>query len=348
MKIYNIYILLLLFSIIYSCNNHNKSSSFEIIDVKGTTSPTAQLVIEEDMGQFYDLYITDSIVFLATSRGESAIKAYSTKDFTLINEFGYKGDGPEGVDFPMFIKSISNSESLELYDLNYKTLMKIDFNTERNTYTISKKQMPDALWPSININRVSDSIFFANGLPPFNKGHYFKLNINTSKKEWIPYFPKYKTDEEDKTIIYSNNILVNEEKSIVVCVMKYFNRILIFDFDGKLIKDLQIGQSPIEPIVEDLELYKFSKDSENFFLDVIGNKTHFYCLYNRDRINVDDKKANNSKIMVFDWDLNLVSTIQTEHLISTMDVDPHNKYILALVFDEEGDTRVYKYDLELP
>jgi hypothetical protein len=35
-------------------------------------------------------------------------------------------------------------------------------------------------------------------------------------------------------------------------------------------------------------------------------------------------------------------------MISAFDVDPNNKYLLALVFDEEEDTRVYKYDIEIP
>lgn len=342
-------LLLFLFCIIYSCSNKDeKDTLLLIINEKETASPNAQLVIEEDLGQYFDIQITDSVIFLITTRGESAIKAFSTKDYSLIDEFGNKGDGPEGVDFPIYIKTTSNIEKVELYDINYKSLIKIDFDTKRNTYTLKKEQMPDALWPPFNVNRVSDSIFFANALSPFNKGLYFKLNTKTSEKEWIPYLPEYKTDEEDKTVIYLNTILVNDEKSIVVCAMKYFNRIFTFDFDGNLIKDMQIGQSLLEPIVENLELGKFSKDSDMFFLNMVGNKTHFYCLYNRDRINVDNRKGNNSKILVFDWNLNHVSTIQTEHVISAMDVAPNNKYLLALVFDEEEDTRVYKYDIELP
>lgn len=345
----NIYIYLILFSTLYSCNNNHKEEfSIQVINESETTPLTSQLVIDEDLAQYYEIKIADSVVFLTTSRGESAIKAFSTKDYSLIDEFGYKGDGPEGVDFPMFIKNTSNSGRVELYDINYKTLMKVDFNTERNAHTIIKEQMPDALWPSINVNKVTNGIYFANSLPPFNKGLFFKLNINTSEKEWIPFMPEYKTEEEDKTVIYRNIILINEDKAIVVCVMKYFNRIFIFDFNGNLIKDFQIGKTAIEPIVEDLKLDKFSKDSDKFFLNIVGNETYFYCLYNRDRINIDDRKGINSKIFVFDWNLNHVSTIQTEHMISAFDVDPNNKYLLALVFDEEEDTRVYKYDIEIP
>lgn len=338
-----------LLCIIYSCSSKvEKDSLLQVIDEKETISPIAQLVIEEELGQFYDIHISDSIVFLTTSRGESVIKAYNIKDFTLIDEFGYKGEGPESVDFPLFMKNDSKGGETELYDLNSKSFVKICFNTERNVYTIWKEQMHDALWPSINVNRVSDSIYFANSLPPFNKGLYFKLNINTSKKTWIPYLPEFKTEEEDKTAIYRNEILANEEKSLVVCVMKHFNRIFIFDFDGKLVKDIQVGKNPIEPVIEDLWMEKFSEDSDMFFLSTVGTETHFYCLWDRNRINVKDRKDNNSKIFVFDWKLNHVSTIQTQHVISNIDVDSENKYLLALVFDEEEDTRVYKYDINLP
>ena len=343
---------LFLFCIIYSCGNRDKKDSLLlIIDEEATTAPSAQLVIEENMGQYYDISIADSVVFLTTSRGESAIKAFSTKDYSLIGEFGYKGDGPEGVEYPMFMKGTSNDNVTRLYDINYKSLIEIDFNTERDVYTIKKKQMYDALWPSFNVNRVSDSIYFANGVQSFNEGLYFKLNINNSEKEWIPYLPEFKTDEEDKTAIYRNVILANEEKSIVVSVMKYFNRIFVFDFEGKLIKDIQVGEQLIEPVIEDLWMEKFSKDSDMFFLGITSTDTHFYCLWDRNKINYNDRKEseeNNSKIFVFDWNLNHVSTIQTEHQISVFDVDANNKYLLAVVFDEEEDTKVYKYDIELP
>lgn len=340
---------LFLFCIIYSCSNKDdKDTLLLVIDVEETTSPKAQLVIEEDLGQYYNIKIIDSVVFLTTTRGESAIKAFSTKDFALINEFGYRGDGPEGVDYPMFVKNASNNKTVELYDINYRALMNVDFNIERDVYTINKKRMPDALWPSVNVNRASDSIFFANGAISFNHGLYFKLNINSSEKEWIPYLPEYNTEEEDKTAIYRNDILANEEKSLVVCVMKHFNRIFIFDFDGKLVKEIQVGKKPIEPVIEDLWMEKFSEDSDMFFLNVVGTNNYFYCLYNRDRINYNDRKGTNSKILMFDWDLNHVSTIQTQHQISVFDVDSDNKYLLAVVFDEEEDTRAYKYDIVLP
>lgn len=338
-----------LFYIIYSCGNKDtKDTLLVVIEEKATTTPTPQLVIEEDMGQFYDLHITDSVVFFTSSRGESAIKAYSTKDFTLIDEFGYRGDGPESVDFPLFIKSISTDGVTQLSDLNVKSFVKIGFISESEAYTIKKEPMDDALWPSLNVNKVSDSIYFANSLPPFNKGLYFKLNTNSSKKEWIPYLPEFKTDEEDKTAIYRNVILANEKKSIVVSVMKYFNRIFVFNFNGDLVKDIQVGANPIEPVIEDLWMEKFSKDSEMFFLNMVGSDTYFYCFWNRDKINYNVREKNHSKIFVFDWNLNHISTIQTEHVISAFDVDPNNKYLLALVFDEEEDTRVYKYDIEIP
>ena len=142
-------LLLFLLCIISSCSDKDeKDTLLLVIDEKETASPKPQLVIEEDLGQYYDIKITDTVVFLTTTRGESAIKAFSTKDLSLINEFGYRGDGPEGVEFPMFIKNASNNKTVELYYINYSTLLKVSFNTERDVYTINKTRMPDALWPS--------------------------------------------------------------------------------------------------------------------------------------------------------------------------------------------------------
>jgi hypothetical protein len=342
-------LIIFLFCSFFSCNHKIKRDVLlEVIEEKETVFQSGQLVIKEEMGQFYDMHITDSVVFFTSSRGDHAIKAYATENFKLIDEFGYKDQGPEGVDYPFFLKSLSDIDN-ELYDLNTKSFIEISFIPDNNKYQIKKKLIEESLWPCYNLNNVSDSIYFANGLAPFNEGLYFRWDKRSPVKKWIPFYPEYKKTKENEDInfIYRNTILTNKEKSLVICAMKYFNRILVFDFNGKMLKDIQVGVNKKEPVIENAELEKFSNNTEMYFLNMIGSDKYFYCLWNRNRMNNNKEKKMNSKIFVFDWNLNHIETIQTDQVLSAIGVDPDDTYILGLVFDEEEDTSVYKYNIQL-
>ncbi|WP_081624344.1 BF3164 family lipoprotein [Proteiniphilum acetatigenes] len=347
----SIYLTLFLcfFCLVSSCKDKKETSGhFVLVDEKETTSSAGQLVFKEDMQQFFYMHITDSLVFLTSQRNENPITALSLKNFERVAELGERGQGPEGIQFPLFLKDISRKSDIELFDLNRRNLIHIDYKSEEKRYVIEKEMMPDSLWPSINLNKISDSLYFANGVEHFNKGLYFKWDKHWSTKAWVPYYPETKKKyDEDVTHLYRNSILANGEKGIVVCALTYFNRIVAFDFNGNILKDIQIGKEIVEPVIEDFERLKFSDGTEMFFFDVVGTENYFYCLWNRSEIGIDADQRKNSKIFVFDWDLNHVSTIQADQPLASFDVDPYDRYFLGLFPDDEEDTSIYKFDTEL-
>ncbi|MDD3906767.1 MAG: BF3164 family lipoprotein [Bacteroidales bacterium] len=324
------------------------SHLIQIIDEKETVFSAGQLVFEEDMQQFFDMYVTDSLVFLTSQRNDIPITALSLKNFEHVAELGDRGQGPESVAFPLFLKDLSRKGDVELLDLNRISLMHIGYNFEKKRYILEKEMMSDSLWPSINLNKISDTLYFANSLVPHNKGLYFKWNKQTSTKEWIPYYPETKKKyDEDVTHLYRNSILANKEKGIVVCALTYFNKIVVFDFNGNILKDIQIGKEINEPVLENAQLAKFSDETEMFFFNVVGSENYFYCLWNRCEIGIDVDKRKNSKIFVFDWDLNHISTIQADQPLTAFDVDPYDRYFLELFSDAQDDTSIYKFDMKL-
>lgn len=343
-----IFLILSLFSI--SCNNENnkeRSKFFIQINEKETTYSTGELVFNEEMQQFFDIRITDSVIFLTSQRNNSPITVFSSQNLERLTDLGERGEGPESVDFPLFLKDISRKGNVELFDLNRRCFINIDYNFSQRDYRIKKERMPDSLWASINLNKASDNLYFANGLVPFNKGLYFRWDGRASTKEWTPYYPKTKKKyDNDVTHLYRNSILINKEKGLVVSTLMYFNRIIVFDFNGNILKDIQIGKKLNEPILENPEIAKFSKGTEMFFFNVVGTKNYFYCLWNRNEIGIEVSERKNSKIFVFDWDLNHISTIQVNRPLAGFDVDPYDKYILGLFSNDQEDTSIYKFTLE--
>lgn len=343
-------IFLILSCFFFSCKDKKgmTSDSIQIIDEKETTYSSGKLVFEEDMQQFFDMYITDSLVFLTSQRNDSPITALSLKNFERIAELGDRGQGPESVQFPLFLKNLPRNGYIELFDLNRRTLMHIGYNFEKNRYTMEKEMMPESLWPNINLNKISDTLYFANGIEYFNKGLYFKWDKQMSTKEWIPYYPETrKKYDDDVTHLYRNTILANKEKGIVVSALAYFNRIVAFDFNGNILKDIQIGKETIEPVIEDFELLKFANGTELYFLNVVGSANYFYCLWSQTEVGFEIDKRKNSKIFVFDWDLNHISTIQADQTLVALDVDPYDRYFLGFFSDDQGDTSIYKFDIKL-
>lgn len=338
-------IFLMLSCLAISCKDKKEMTGhyFQIIDEKESTFCIGQLVFEKEMQQFLDMHVTSSFLFLTSQRNDNPITVLSLKNFERVAELGNRGQGPESMDFPLFLKDLYKEGDVELLDLNKKSLIHIGKDFE-----MKNEMIPDSLWPSINLNKISNTLFFANGLEPFNKGLYFKWDKQKSTKEWIPYYPITKKKyDEDVTHLYKNAILANKEKGIVVCALTYFNRIVIFDFNGNMLKDIQIGKEAIEPVLEDFELLKFSDDSEIFFFNSAGSEKYFYCLWNRCEIGFNIEKRENSKIFVFDWDLNHISTIQIDKPIVAFDVDPYDRFFLGLFSDDQEDTSIYKFDIKL-
>lgn len=340
---------LILFCFTLSCKDRKDATGrFIQIDENETIYSEGQLVFKEEMLQFLDMHVTDSLVFLTSQRNESPITVLSLKNFERVTELGDRGQGPESVNFPLFLKNLSRKGGVELLDLNSRNFLCVTYNPEMARYTMEKEMMPDSLWPSINLNKIADTLYFANGLEHFNHGLYFKWNKQASTKEWVPYYPGTKKKyDEDITHLYRNSILANNEKGVVVSALTYFNRVVAFDFNGNVLKDVQIGQEAIEPVMEDFELLKFTDGAEMFFLNVTGTENHFYCLWNRSEIGLDREKRENSKIIVFDWDINHVATIQADKPLVAIDVDPHDRYFLGLFSDDEADTGIYKFETKL-
>ena len=336
--------LIIIITMFMSCNGSVKRENFTIIDVQSVVDIKGQIVLNEDLMQFYDLQIYDTLAFFASSRGESVFRVYSTKDFKLLNEFGYNHAGPEYVDYPMFLKTKSLPDSVESYDINTRSFINAIFNKSSNSFTMEKELMDDNMWPVINLNKVSENVYFANSLPPFNKGLFFKYETETFDKKWIPFVKKHESGNDDyMTALNRNSIAINKSKSIVICCMKYFNKIFAFDFDGNIIREIQLGTNSIEPSLEIPEIEKFTENSETFFTTIVATDKFFYCLWNNKKINAKKKEAANSKVIIFDWQCNYVRTIQTDNIISAMDVHPKDSYFLGIVFNDEEDTSIYKY-----
>lgn len=342
--------LLFVLLLLSSCKDKQTviSSTVRIISETGTTFAEGKPVYMENMQQFYDIHISDSLLFLVSKRNKNPVTILSSRNFERVAEIGDRGQGPEGMDFPFFLKRITGKNNVELLDLNRKTLMSVNYDPDRDRFVVEKEVLPDSIWPSINLNRVSDSLFFATGLAPFNKGLYFKWDRMANTKEWVEYYPETKRRYEgDLSFLYRSSIVVNRDKEFVICGLYYFNKILVFDFQGNILKDIQVGDKSFEPVMEDFEILRYSEDTESFFLSVKGSGNYFYCLWNRNEVDIDQHERKNSKIFVFDWNLNHVSTVQTDHVLEEFDVDPYNQYFLGLVSNEEEDTGIYKFDLEL-
>ncbi|MDH6343642.1 hypothetical protein M2480_002372 [Parabacteroides sp. PFB2-12] len=346
-SITKLHIFLLFMFAASSCKQYNKHNRLiDVIENNKGDVRNGQLVLDEDLCQFYDLLIVDSLVFFTSSRGESAFKVYSTTDFNLLYEFGYKNAGPENVNYPMFMRTKYDSDSIWLYDINTRSIINISLNKDKNSYDMKKELMDEDLWPPMSLNKVSENTYFANSLPPFNKGLFFRYNKSSLEKLWIPFLENINGDNEDNMSVLNRNVIyANKNDSLVVCAMKHYNKIFVFDFNGKMLKEIQIGKKTISPALEISEIERFTDKTEVFFTSVVGTNNYFYCLWNNKKANSGKENMENSKIFVFDWNFNHIKTIQTDKIISVIDVHHSDSYLLGIVFDEEEDTKIYRYNI---
>lgn len=109
-------------------------------------------------------------------------------------------------------------------------------------------------------------------------GLFYVFNKKTGNKKWVPFSPPQKNKGLDvitKSFLYTNKTVANYSDSIIVCGMKYFNRIQFYNFNGFLLKSFSFDDD-IMPIPGDGPL-TISQNSKYYCLDLYGTKTMFMC-----------------------------------------------------------------------
>jgi hypothetical protein len=346
------YFFLLSAFIFVSCSNKQKQRVSIVNNVK-SHDIIGEVVINgiDDLLRSNDFTILDSLVVIRNAKEITKHGAffyiYGLYNFKKKCSFGSFGSGPEDFSYPVFFKTekLRNSgNSFSVMDLN---LSKISHVTIANDFTHINfgKVTPNLLF-SFNLNQVNDSVFYGTKTGGDSKGLYFQIDISQDQITWVDYSAQNenKIRASRKYELYSNTLCVNKEMEVVAVALRYFNKILFFDYYGALLKEIQIGQEELFPAWDKNEDF-ISSSSRSYFLDLSITNKYIYGLWVE---NHDGKKHGDpsSKVFVFDWKYRYIATLNLDYPAYRIRVSNQDSFILSLVDDGTGLTNVVKYDIQ--
>jgi hypothetical protein len=335
------------FLILSSCNKPKggnvETAIIENIDYKQINGELA-IKGDDDLTISFDILIVDSLcVLIDFSNNGKIFRCYKLNDFNHKMFFGDRGQGPNEYLTPLFFKSI-NKNSFCVFDLNLSKITEFGVTDHDSLKIISEKNIPNLMYSS-NLNQIGKDIYIGTKFNETAEGLYFKYDFSQDTLAWIDYSTKFdKYIEINKYELYYNTLCVNKDHNLIVCALRYFNKVLFFDLDGNKVKEIQIGDKEFFP-EWDKENNAVAPSSLMYFLDMCITKDYIYCLW-LDLVEQNNEfKHQSSKVFVFNWDMELTTSLQLDMPIGRIAVSNDDSLLLGLVDDGTGLTDVIKYDI---
>jgi hypothetical protein len=345
-----IFFLIILLSIIYSCRGRDtKNNDLIIISKEPNRTLSGEIVVsgDPDLNRPRDITILDSVLVLIDNSDTDIFRCYDINTYEKKKFFGIRGQGPDDFNFPMLlIKRNQKSNTFSVFDnITGKTA---NIFTDGNVVKIDSKFIHEMSFYT-NINQI-DSVMYA-GTPNFpetqNKGIYFFFNTDSKKFRWVDYSTELDKiiSKQDKCEIYLSQMCVNAQKNKTVLALLQFNRLLLFDMGGKLLKEIQIGEKFRTPEI-DVNTKKI-KHMLYYFIDLRITDNYIYALwtdsYDGKEMDMEVIKYGIATVFVFDLEMNHVETLQLDRPIMRMEVAKDDTYMLGTVEDGTGLADVVKY-----
>ncbi|WP_421978326.1 BF3164 family lipoprotein [Roseivirga seohaensis] len=276
------------------------------------------------------IHLIGDLVVIMDQKSDYAVHFFKLSDWSLIAQYGTRGDGPAEVQTLKFHgQSVKENNETYLWFSDFKTfqLKKIslsgmisNIDTEpvityklppelamiyKDIYAISKTEF---------IGTVEGDVIAYSGDP--KAGRFFHLNINDKSIKWIPNFPEQKLQEpKDKLgYLYSSKTTFNNNTHQIASGMSYFDRIDIVDvMKGKALTVVQEDNV----IVREVDLRHPSTlippDTKHYYKLGYSTDRFVYFLYSvttpqqgSDFWNGLISNYPNIQLHVFDWQGNAV------------------------------------------
>lgn len=289
--------------------------------------------------------VADSNYYLVFDTKNKKIFNLLNNKYELINSFGMIGEGPGY--FPEKPKIIKNSfikeRKLLLYQFSFD-IIEMNLESEKNKFMVSssvKKSINDRLQNVQQIENIGKNRYV--GLGGMLEGKLYFFNLDSTRVSVTPFVPKTNPGpktREDFMFMYNGKIGVNKEKEKIVIANHYFNQLEIYDYNGKLLKEIRIGNldSP------------FSKQSGNtkfHYVNVDVTEKYIFAIYlgKTPSLGLDDLFGAKAEIHVFNWDGKPIAKLLLDRVIGAISVNSKKGIILSVDDFKNERQRLLEYKL---
>jgi len=275
--------------------------------------------------------IADKFVTLSY-KADTVFHVFSLPDMQLINKFGIRGQGPNDLNLPFFVKN--NSDRLLALDFPNR-LKEFNINFETDDPPVFYTHRLSGLFDNSNVFLLNDSLLF----------HYSDIASNISV---LSYNINKDTDLFVRNLdvpeshglswAYQNLGLIAANNQSVVYAYQYKNSIDFMEHDFRMIKTVTKNKSAVHINIEHPD------DNKMEYMRVYSGVDKFYFLYQGCSINERAEKQIFKSIEVYDSEGNPLIRYQLDSNPYGFVVDETNSTIYAW---GEDDDVILKYDMSI-
>ena len=356
MKHLNLYIIIV-FLFCISCKE-KKVKAIQFPVFKKETSLKGKIAFEKNMdfhdiggilllkGQVSSLTFFKEYMILEKIRDSPRFLLFRKADNEFIKSYGTIGKGPNEFLGPEQQVITSNGRLLAwIKDFHKKDLVLLDINAdsalpEENTRILKRLKFPKSI-PSLRQSFVTkDSLLLAGILEVSRYGRRFvSYDLASKETRFFGELPDVKRNAQLKEMLYSFVSDIRPDQSRYAIAMHNFNRIEIYDSQGKTI--CTIGES-FDRAKKIRNKDILQNNLTDYYTGIVATNQYIFAL----KIDGSAKNFTQEKevyVEVFDWDGNPVHRFILQEYAQGVAYDEDSKVLYSVNHWTHGN--IYKYDI---
>ena len=331
--------------LMYACSPAKQTHEVCFVADNATDSVAWEQFLSESgtLNVFYNICVDDSFLYCLDFHNDSILKVYPLVSAPSVVGCAMRGQGPDDLIFPLFTREIvQDDKPVRMVDVNawrMKELKTVPAVLGR----VSLRGTALPIVPMMEDYAETDSCIYGTDIDAKN-GAFFMYDKMECKVKNIGFSKEVSELAqgyfgESIPFLLSGHLLLHPE--VGLCrAMKNANSLFFYSLQGELLKEVVIGKERNWPKGDGKECLDFS-DEEKYALSVTGTENFLCVLYHGYSLRASGQC---SKILMFDWDGNLMKIVQTDRDVSQIAIAPNGKYIYGLAETEDGGTDVVRLD----
>ncbi|WP_226391218.1 BF3164 family lipoprotein [Penaeicola halotolerans] len=332
---------------VFSCNQPEVALEKQIETIKVSLKGN-QFLTDELFSTNFDR--VDSLLFVSLDDQKAAFHIYNINDdFSFVKAFAYKGEGPGEFRTAAIsdIEQVNDDYHVSIFDrAKYRLTvysLKDILNEEKSLPIYSFRMHPKHGLSAALVKTGNTTYVGTPGLDVMNRGRlhfYDTLTQESTKNELIPKDQRFdQLSDYPKYNLYFSRIAKHPTKELIASVMRGFDRLDIYDFEGNLVHEVK---SPNYEREYELSLIGDKATEKKFYMGVRGSEKYIYAIY-YDQLDKDySRDLIPTQIKIFSWEGQELANIEVPEYLMSFEVDEERGRLYGVAYFEE---KTMTYDI---
>lgn len=278
------------------------------------------------------IFIMNNQIWIAQDNKEHIFDVFDINSGKHLFFAGIKGEGPDDFISPMFSTIVADEESFTIHDVNVLKTVRLD---SPGVIKIVDSKKTFELFPVNSFVKLNDSLVCALAdcaLGTTSDYEFRRLNLLTGNESKFSAYPEFlsetKFESEQRCQIFSKYLTSNRNKNKLASFYSYFKFFRLYDFDGELVKEIQVKIEPYtSENVDDWEKRNV------YYGPPCATDEYIYA------------PCGSGEIQVWDWDGNPIMQYSIKQPFFTFAVSETQKKIYMVSTVEDNLDKIFTIDL---